>query len=373
MATRAKDVVKVLEKIAPPGLAEDWDNSGWQVGEPGAEVKKVLLALDVTCEVVEEAQSTGAQLIVSHHPLFLKGVKSIRGDHPAGRLVFRLVRAGIGVYSVHTSLDSAAGGVNDALAGVLDLRETGVLHPVRYGRLLKLVVFVPEDYAGAVREALARSGAGWIGNYSDCTFNLRGTGTFRPLEGTNPFTGSTGHLEQVEEVRIETVVKKEEVPKVVKAMLEAHPYEEVAYDLYPLENRGVELGLGRIGLLAEEVTLAQLAKQVQAALGATGLRYGGDPKATVHRVAVCGGSGADLWPLARRKGADVLVTGDVRYHAARDMLAAGMSFIDAGHFATERVVLPVLRDRLSRELAEAGLDIEVEVSRVEGEPWRVLL
>ncbi|MCG8402069.1 MAG: Nif3-like dinuclear metal center hexameric protein [Firmicutes bacterium] len=372
MAVKAKDITGRLEKMAPPGLAEDWDNSGWQVGDPDAGVSRVLLALDVTPEVVEEAEKSGAQLIVSHHPVYLKGVQSIRRDHPAGSLVYRLIRAGISVYSAHTNLDNAGGGVSDALARALDLREIQVLHPANYGRLLKLVVFVPVDYAGAVREALGRAGAGWIGNYSHCTFNLRGTGTFRPREGANPFTGAVGELEQVEEIRLETVVRREETRRVLEAMREAHPYEEVAYDLYPLENMVTEQGLGRVGRLAEALPLSQLAGKIKDVLEAAGVRYGGDSDAVVSRVAVCGGSGGDLWPLALRQGAGVLVTGDVRHHAARDMLAAGINFVDAGHFATERLVLPVLRDRLAAALAAAGTPVEVAVSRVEAEPWRAV-
>lgn len=370
MAVRARDIIAVMEKLAPPGLAEDWDNSGWQVGDPGAEVAKVLLALDVTPEVVEETVGCGAQLIISHHPVLLKGIKSVRRDDLPGGLVFRLIEAGIGVYAAHTSLDSARGGVNDALARLLSLREPEVLHPASHERLVKLVVFVPEEHAGTLREALGRAGAGWIGKYSDCTFSMRGMGAFRPREGASPHIGTVGELEQVNEVRIETIVRKNELKPVLDAMLKIHPYEEVAYDLYPLENTGAApVGLGRIGPLEQPVPLAGLAERVKDVLQAESVRYGGQPDALVTKAAVCGGSGGDLWPLARRRGAEVLITGDVRYHTARDMLAAGMNFVDAGHFATERVVLPGLRNNLATALAAAGMTVDVLVSRVEREPW----
>lgn len=369
MAVRAGDIINAMERLAPPGLAEEWDNSGWQVGDPAAPVSKVLLALDITPEVVEEAENNGAQLIICHHPLFFKGIKSVCNDGRAGGLVYRLVRSGTCVYAAHTSLDSAAGGVNDALARALGLADTRVLKPA-YGKLLKLVVFVPVEYAGRVREALGNAGAGWIGNYSHCTFNLRGTGTFYPREGTSPFIGSVGKLEQVEEVRIETIVRREDSERVVRAMLGAHPYEEVAYDLYPLENKGEPRGLGRLGVLPSAVSLAEFAGMVKKVLQAECVRYGGNSAARVERVAVCGGSGGDLWPLARQRGADVLVTGDVRYHAARDMLAAGINFIDAGHFATERVVLPALQEGLARALEKAGLDgVEITITRRERDAW----
>ncbi len=367
--TLAKDVVQIMERLAPPKLAEAWDNSGWQVGEPGAQVRKVLLALDVTREVVEEAEERGAQLIICHHPLLLKGLKSVRLDDPAGSLIFRLILSGISVYAAHTTLDSADGGVNDVLARELGLTQTEVLQPVQYQQLLKLVVFVPVSHAGEVREALGRAGAGYIGNYSHCTYNLMGTGTFCPQDGTNPFIGVTGRLEQVAEVRIETIIRKEETEQVLQDMLAAHPYEEVAYDLYPLLNKGVPRGLGRIGRLPQAVTLAELAGKVQRVLQGNCLRFGGNQNELVQWVAVCGGSGGDLWSLAKQKGADVLVTGDVRYHAARDMLAAGISFVDAGHFTTERVALPVLREQLAMELEQAGLTVDIALALCETEPW----
>ncbi len=365
----AKDLVHIMERLAPPGLAEEWDNSGWQVGDPGAEVQKVLLALDVTREVVEEAEKYGAQLIISHHPMLLKGIKSVCRDNPAGSLLYRLIQTGIGVYAAHTTLDCAEGGVNDVLARILGLEQIEVLQPLQYQQLLKLVVFVPVSHADAVREALGRAGAGYIGNYSHCTYNLKGIGTFCPLEGTSPFIGTVGRLEQVEEVRIETIIKKQQSGRVLQAMFEAHPYEEVAYDLYPLVNKGAVHGLGRIGRLPQAVTLAELAGIVQEVLHGSCLRYGGTSHTMVQRVAVCGGSGGDLWALAQKKDADVLVTGDVRYHTARDMLTAKMCFIDAGHFATERVVLPALRKKLNAILAQAGYVLDIDIAVCEKEPW----
>jgi len=371
LAVRAEDIVAVMERLSPPALAEEWDNSGWQVGDPKAEVSKVLLALDVTPEVVNEALNCAAQLIISHHPLFLKGLKSIcRDDLAGGGLAYRLIEAGIGVYAAHTNLDSAVAGVNEALARLLGLRAPEVLQPVAHEKLFKLTVFVPTEYASAIREALGRAGAGWIGKYSDCTFSSRGLGTFRPRKGAKPYLGIVNELEQVAEVRIETVVRHKELKPVLDAMLKAHPYEEVAYDLYPLENAGsAPVGLGRIGFLERSEPLAVLAERVKDILQAPSVRYGGQPSALLNKAAVCGGSGSELWSLAQRKGAEVLITGDVRYHTARDMLAAGMSFIDAGHFATERVVLPVLRNNLTAAFAAIGINVEVLVAKVEREPW----
>lgn len=368
MVAKAGAITKLMENLAPPAWAQDWDNSGWQVGDPDAPVQRVLLALDPTAEVVEEAINRQAQLIICHHPLFMKGFKTVLNTDAQGRMIFNLIRHGIGVYAAHTNLDSASGGVNDVLAAALGLQEVDILLP-QYGQLFKLVVFVPGDHADAVREALGQAGAGWIGNYSHCTFNLAGTGTFYPREGAQPYLGSVGKLEQVEETRIETIVPGEKVGRVVQAMLRAHPYEEVAYDLYPLENKGAPRGLGRVGLLPGVTSLAQLAVIVKEALQAQEVRYGGHPENQVQKVAVCGGSGGDLWPMAIKKGASVLITGDVRYHAARDMQAAGLSFIDAGHFATEKLVLAPLGEKLARAVRELDLDVEIMIAQREYNPW----
>jgi len=358
-----------MEQIAPLSLAEAWDNSGWQVGDPENTVRKILLSLDITKEVVAEAERQNVQLIISHHPLMLKGIKSIRRDQPTGNLIFQLIKAGIGVYTSHTPLDIALGGVSDVLADRLDLQAREVLQPLEHQKLIKLVVFVPLSHAEAVRTALGLAGAGHIGNYSHCTYNLQGMGTFLPLADANPFIGAQGHLEKVEEVRIETIIAENMVARTLENMLAAHPYEEPAYDLYPLLNTDSRQGLGRIGRLSATLSLSELAKMVQCALPSNCLRYGGDTQRMIQLVAVCGGSGGDLWPIARQKGAEVLITGDIKYHTAQDMLAAGMCFIDAGHFATEHLILPVLRDRLNSILEKAQFSVDIELAHCETEPW----
>lgn len=362
-------IAAIVEELAPLELAEPWDNPGWQLGNPQAPVERVLLCLDVGREVVEEAGQKAAQLILTHHPLFFKGIKSLRLDSPPGALVAELLRLGIGVYTAHTNLDRARLGVSDALVRVLGLQETEVLAPAEE-RYYKLVVFVPVGHVEAVREALGNAGAGWIGNYSHCTFGVEGTGTFLPLEGTSPYIGRQGVLERVREVRLETVVPSALVEKAVRAMLEAHPYEEVAYDLYPLANRfKPSLGLGRVGTLPEAVPLQSFAGRVREALGLEAVRWAGEGSRAVRRVAVCGGAGGELWREALAARADVLVTGDVSYHTARDMLAAGLAFVDAGHYGSERVVLPLLKEVLARALEERGLAVELLLSESEKEPF----
>lgn len=371
MAT-AKDIVSIIENIAPVHLAEEWDNSGWQVGDPRAEVSKVLLALDVDAVVVQEAVEKEVDLIISHHPLLMKGIKNIRLDQPSGAMIAQLITNNIGVYAAHTNLDSAAGGVNQQLAQRLGLQNIEILHPAKGEKYFKLVVFVPIQEIETVRQAISQAGAGWIGNYSDCTFGVRGTGTFRPLAGTNPYIGQQGQLAQVEEIRLETIVSNRKVKKVVSSMLQAHPYEEVAYDLYPLENQPATVGLGRIGQLKEAKSFADYIITVKEALGLAAVKVGGSMWKDVSKVAVCGGSGAELWPLAAAKGAEVYITGDIKYHTAQDMLAAGLNFIDAGHFATEHIILPELQKKLVQVTGEKSIAVEVMLTKRQSDPFMVL-
>ncbi|ABO50969.1 protein of unknown function DUF34 [Desulforamulus reducens MI-1] len=368
----AREIVSMLEQIAPRHLAEEWDNSGWQVGDPAAGVSKVLLTLDVDAVVVREAVEKQVNLIISHHPLLMKGIKNIRLDEPKGELIAQLIKNNIGLYAAHTNLDSAAGGVNEQLAKRLGLQNIEVLHPAKGEKHLKLVVFVPVQQVEGVQRAISQAGAGWIGNYSDCTFSVQGEGTFRPLEGTNPFIGQQGQLEQVAESRLETIVPASKIKTVLKAMLEAHPYEEVAYDLYPLENQTSNAGLGRIGHLAETQSFADFIIAVKEALGLASVKVGGSMWKDVRRIAVCGGSGAELWPIAFAKGADVYITGDIKYHTAQDMLASGLNFIDAGHFATEHVILPELQRILSEACVKKNLVVEFMLTKRQSNPFMFL-
>lgn len=372
MSVTGQEIVTLVEEFAPRRLAEDWDNSGWQIGDPRAQVDRVLLTLDVDSVIVREAQEKNVGLIICHHPLLMKGIKSIRLDNPRGALLADLIKCNIGVYAAHTNLDIAAGGVNAMLAERIGLSEVEVIHPAASERYNKLVVFVPPDYADRVSQAISGAGAGHIGNYSDCTFRAQGTGTFRPLEGTNPYIGQQGQLEEVEEIRLETIVPAGKVSSVLKAMLEVHPYEEVAYDLYPLENRNGSLGFGRIGQLTEALSFADLIVKVKEVLGVATVRAGGSMWKNVRKIAVCGGSGSELWPVAAAKGAEVLITGDIKYHTAQDMLASGLDFIDAGHFATEHLIIPELQGKLAEQCQERGMAVEFVVTKRQSDPFMYL-
>lgn len=372
MSVTGQDLAKIIEEKAPRQLAESWDNSGWQIGDPKATVQRVLLALDVDSTVVKEAREKQVDLIISHHPMFMKGLKNIRLDQPKGALVAELIKNNIGVYAAHTNLDSAAAGVNAVLADRLGLKDIAILLPSEAEKYQKLVVFVPADQSSVVRQAITEAGGGWISNYSDCTFQVSGTGTFRPLPGTNPYIGETDKLEQVAEIRLETIVPTSKVSAVIKAMLKAHPYEEVAYDLYTLDNQIHSVGLGRVGSLPEIKSFADFVIQVKEALGVASVKVGGSMWKDIRKVAVCGGSGADMWPLAVAQGADVYITGDVKYHTAQDMIAAGLNFIDAGHFASEFLIVPALQEMLVKACEKKNLTVEFIMTKRQSDVFMTL-
>lgn len=369
MPVKCQRVINLIDKFAPRRLAEQWDNPGLNIGSPSSDVNAVLITLDVNPQVVSEALSLGANLIISHHPLIFKPMKNIREDNPQGRLIYDIIRNGINVFSAHTNLDSCKEGVNQVLAELLGLKNIEVLNPDKPDTIYKLVVFVPESHLDQVREAVTGAGAGWIGNYSDCSFMIQGIGTFKPTEGCSPFIGQSGILEKTAEVRLETVLKENQVNRVVRAMIKAHPYEEVAYDIYPLLNDAGKLGMGRMGTLENDISFNELLDLVKKALNLSVLKYGGDPMQKVKKVAVCGGSGGSFIHKASFAGADILITGDLKYHEAQDALALGLKFIDAGHFATEVPVLKRVNDYLSNCFASEGISVPVFVSKANNDSF----
>ncbi len=368
---RIQDLVGLVHSLFPPSLAEEWDNCGLQVGDPAAAVARVLVALDPSEAALTQAVELGAGLLLTHHPLLLRPLRSVTPGDEAGRVVLGAARQQVAILSAHTNLDRAAGGLNDWLAARLGLN---ACQPLAAGDadLLKLVVFVPEGHEAAVAEALFTAGAGRIGGYDRCSFRSTGTGTFRPGPGSNPFLGRVGETEQAAELRLETILPRTLVNKTLDKLRRAHPYEEVAFDLIPLANRRPDVGLGRIGRLAEPSSLDAFAAEVKTALGCPFLRLAGSPVERVAKVAVCGGSGASLVSEAARQGADVLVTGDIKYHEARLAEQLGLALVDAGHFATERIVVPELTALVGRIARERGLAIEVMEMGAESEPFRVV-
>ncbi|WP_418790638.1 Nif3-like dinuclear metal center hexameric protein [Phosphitispora sp. TUW77] len=362
LALKCQTVINLIEQYFPKRLAEEWDSVGLHVGDPATEVTGILAALDVNFQTVAEAVSKGLNMIVSHHPLIFKPIKHIRNDLAYGRILTELIKNDISVYCAHTNMDSAQEGVNQVLADLLGLQNLQVLNPDKIGKLYKLVVYVPQGYQDTVREAMTRAGAGCIGNYSECTFSVQGTGTFKASEGSDPFIGQVGVLEKADEFRMETVIQEEYVQRVVKEMIKAHPYEEVAYDIFKLENPGKIQGLGRMGKLPQPVEFEELLNNIKRKLNITTLRYGGKLDMTVQKIAVCGGSGANLMHKAAFMGADVFLTGDLKYHEAQEILTLNLGFVDAGHYATEFPVVKKVAGLLRDGFKKAGYSVPVHVS-----------
>ena len=346
-----RDIAQALETWAPPASAQSYDNVGVQVGDAGRPVEKALIALDLTADVIEEAEAHDATLILTHHPLIFRPLKSVTsGAGPSG-LAFRLAEKGIALYSIHTNLDAARGGVSFALAEQLGLQDVRFLRPMEE-TAYKLATFVPPDHLEKVREALAEAGAGRIGAYEACAFTTEGTGYFRPTETASPSTGTpAGELERADEIRLEVEVARWNLNHIVGALKAAHPYEEVAYDVYPVQQASTRLGMGAVGTLATSVPLADFLGRVAERLEAASLRYTGDATSDVRRVAVCGGAGSDLIGDALRARADAYVTADVTYHRFFDVLGeAGrprMALIDPGHYETERITEQLLQNWLA--------------------------
>ncbi len=357
-----RDVIAVVHRLAPFDLAEPWDHVGLQVGSPGDEVRGVLVTLEVDDAALDEARRLGCRVIVCHHPLIFDALERLSDDSEAGRLALRAAREGVAVIAAHTNLDKARGGIADVVAAMLGLEGAAPLAPAA-ADALKLIGFVPTDDADLVRKAVFAAGAGVIGEYEHCSWSVAGQGTFFGREGTDPTLGRAGRDETVDELRLEVVFPRRLRRRVTGAYVAAHPYEEPAFDIIPLENEVATLGLGRLGELPAAQPLAAFAAEVAAVLHLPSLRYLGEADRPVKRVAVLPGSGAEA--IARGVGqvADVLVTGDVKYHEARAAQAQGLALIDAPHGITEQE--GVLR--WAEKLADAlGSGVTVETFRNPG-------
>ncbi|MBP2626342.1 MAG: NGG1p interacting factor 3 protein [Firmicutes bacterium] len=371
MSVKCQVIIDAMERLAPKYLAESWDNVGLLLGSPAQRITKLLITLDVTKAVVDQAVQDGIDMIITHHPILFKAVNRIRTDLPQGQILTSLLKANIAVYAAHTNLDIATGGVNDILVSKLNLQDAEPLTVSYSEKLYKLVVFVPSTHMEAVRRAISEAGAGHVGNYSHCTFSSNGTGSFLPLDGAQPFIGSNGVVEYVQEARLETIVPEKICRRVLKAMLKVHPYEEVAYDLYQLANSGHSLGLGRVGKLIAPMLLTEFINHVKMALGIECVNVVGPLEKVIKKVAVCGGSGAGFINKAAFAGADVFITGDVKYHEAQDALAAGIAVIDAGHFATEEPVVSALAEYLTACSTKEKWAVDISIDTVNQDVFRV--
>jgi dinuclear metal center YbgI/SA1388 family protein len=356
-------VIDYLEEFAPSHLAAEWDNVGLLLGDRAAPVERVMTCLTVTPESAAEAVADGAQLIISHHPILFRGVKQLTSETPDGRVLLALIRGGVSVYSPHTAFDNTHGGINDALATCLQLRDVMPLRRQTDARQCKIVVFVPEADLKKVCEALFAQGAGNIGQYSQCSFRLAGTGTFFGGEGANPAVGAKGRREEVSEWRLEVVCPESRVEPVIAALRRAHSYEEPAYDVYPLRP-SLTGGEGRVGNLASPVRLRELAQTAKERLGSSYVHIVGEPDRSIQRVALACGAGGEFLQDAARAGADAFLTGEMRFHDYLSAQSQGIALILPGHYATEHFGIEELATRLQARWPE----LQVWASKRETDP-----
>ncbi|WP_232236150.1 Nif3-like dinuclear metal center hexameric protein [Nocardia sp. BMG51109] len=362
------ELVGALDAAYPPALAESWDSVGLVCGDPAEPVARVLFAVDATAAVVDEALEWGAQALVVHHPLLLRGVDTVAASTPKGALLHRLIRGGCALFTAHTNADSADPGVSDALARTLGLAVTGPVDPEPAAAVDEWEVQVPSEHTDAVLAAMFAAGAGGSGHYRDCCWQAPGTGQFRPLEGANPAVGRVGALERVAEDRIEVVAPPSARAAVLAAIRAAHPYEQPAFHVTERAALPSGLGLGRVGTLSHPESLRAFTARVRAALPGTvwGVRAAGDPDRVIRTVAVCGGAGDSFLGTVSRLGVDAYVTADLRHHPADEHLrAGGPALIDAAHWATE---FPWC-EQAQGVVRKALPSLETRVSTLRTDPW----
>jgi dinuclear metal center YbgI/SA1388 family protein len=365
---KIKDVATAIGKIAPLKLAQGWDNVGLLIGSSQQDVKNILLTIDITGPVVAEARRLKTDLIVSYHPVIWDGLKKITTEGPTG-VVYDLIRCGIAVFSIHTALDSATGGVNDGLAeivGIQDGKPIGDYVDITLDEIYKLVVFVPIDAVAKVSEAVFAVGAGRMGNYSHCGFQAQGTGTFLPLEGARPAVGRRGKLEKVPEVRFETIVPAEKLDDCIAAMKKAHPYEMPAFDCLKLYNPQTKFGLGRIGRLARPSRIDRIVKRIKRFTGTRAVGIIGDQRRLVKTAAVCAGSCGEIINSVIAAKAELYVTGELKHHQGLAAQEAGLTCICLSHTVSERFMLKKLARQLQKQLRQ----VTIRISKKDAEPFK---
>ena len=344
---KAKEIISYIESFAPLSYQENYDNAGIQAGDPDQEVSAALLCIDVTEEVLQEAVRRKTNLIISHHPVIFSGLKKLTGSTPVERIIMEAIRKNVIIYSAHTNLDAVYQGVNFRIAGKLGLIKPIILSPVK-GQLRKLVFFVPTDHAAELREKIFEAGAGHIGGYDMCSFNTPGEGTFRGSQESTPFAGKKGQFSTEPELRVETIFPKDRERKILAALIEAHPYEEVAYDIYPLDNIYERAGLGIVGDMEHACSETDFLDLLKERFGIPMIRHTRFLNKKVKKVALCGGSGSFLLPQAIASGADAFVTGDIKYHPFFD--AEGRILMaDIGHYESEQFTTEIFYDLLIKK------------------------
>lgn len=355
---KLSEITSFLETFAPLDWQEDYDNSGLIVGEPHQEINQALISLDCTEAVVEEAIQSGCNLIISHHPIVFKGLKRFNEANYVERVIAKAIKHDIALYAIHTNLDNVHQGVNREIMNRLGIENPLILSP-KDQLLKKLEVFVPETHASTLRDALFSAGAGNIGNYSECSFNLHGTGTFLPKEKANPTLGEIGIREEVKEISIEVIYPKHLEKKILIALFENHPYEEVAYNLYSLSNTYQEVGSGMIGNLRNTLSAADFLSFLKERMQVSVIRHTQELNKPIQRIAVCGGAGSFLLKHAIRAGADVFISADFKYHEFFDAEKKIM-IADIGHFESEQFTQHLLLEKIQKKFPNFAIRIAIE-------------
>jgi len=355
---KLKELIKHLESIAPLSYQEDYDNSGLLVGDESQEVQSALVALDCTEAIVDEAILHNCDLIITHHPIIFKGLKKLNGKNYIERVILKAIKNDIALYAIHTNLDSVQEGVNKVICDRLGIVNPVMLSPKK-GQLKKLVTYCPAAEADTVRDALFDAGAGNIGKYSECSFNSTGNGTFKGNEGTDPFVGVPGIRHQEQEVKIETIFKAQDERKVLLALLETHPYEEVAYDIYLLDNKNQEVGAGMVGFLDSPLSALDFLQMLKVRMKASVIRHTEVLTKPIRKVAVCGGSGSFLLKDALAAGADAFVTADFKYHEFFDA-EQKLIIADIGHFESEQFTSNLLLDIIKEKFPNFAIRLTAQ-------------
>ncbi len=367
---KLKDIVEILEDIAPLEMAEDWDNVGLLAGDMSANIKRIMLAIDMTGDVLKEAKDAKVDLIIPYHPPIWQPLKKIVASVGTSPLIYDAIRSGIAIYSFHTALDAVRGGVNDCLAEIIGIKDSNVLHKVNpeTSKMCKLVVFVPESDLTAVSEAVFAVGAGDIGpdgKYSKCSFRARGTGTFMCGKNSKPSIGSPGSFESVEEYRLETIVPISSLKDIIDAMKAAHSYEEVAYDIIPLMVGDSDCGLGRYGELAKPVSVTDMIETIKKKLKVKSVGIISPRRGLVKKAAVCAGSCGSILADVIRNDCDFYLTGELTHHKALELQAAGIMTVCVSHSNSERMILP----RIAKRLKSVGRNLDIKLSRKDKDPF----
>lgn len=357
---KIKEIIQELERWAPPAYQESYDNARLITGSQKEELKSILISLDCTEEVVDEAIKKNCNLVIAHHPIVFSGLKSLTGKNYVERTIIKAIKNDIAIYAIHTNLDNVYNGVNKKIADIIGLTNQKVLAP-KSGTLSKLVTFVPAEKSKTVLNKLHEVGAGQIGNYSHCSFSSEGTGTFKPNEIANPTIGESGKTERVNEERIELIFPSALEAKIVTALKSAHPYEEVAYYIAKLSNSNQEVGAGMVGDLQQEIAILDFMTLIKEKFNLSVIRHTTFHKEKIKKIAVCGGAGSFLLSKAKATNADVFITSDYKYHEFFDA-EGNIIIMDIGHYESEVFTKELIYDRLKEKFANIALNLSQVVT-----------